>query len=343
MKNITRRKTLVYISISFFLTASLLVFSTAKAEHPLNGLEGEAFSDPSKQIQMPEEWIKKPVIYDKDNQGADLVISFNQQIYHTFLPLINDYAKKYGLNIKISEGTCGNSAGVLSNKSADMAMFCCPPGENDRLPGLIFHTMGVTPIALLVHPDNPIENVTFKQAQDIFSGEIHKWSELRDASGQPGPNLLVRPVGRLHCKKRPGHWKLLLDNIDLFSPRLSEVGAIPDMIAVLFSDQSAIGYETLWMAHYKYKQRGKVKALKIDGLAPDELEHLISGKYPLYRVFSITIWGGKGLANPHAQKLVDYLLEKIEQLESKLGIIPASRLRKAGWKFKGNELVGKPG
>ncbi|MEF9438396.1 MAG: substrate-binding domain-containing protein, partial [Candidatus Mariimomonas ferrooxydans] len=267
MENITRRKTLVYISISFFLFASLLVFSTAQAEDPLNGLEGEAFSDPSKQVQMPEEWIKKPVIYDKDNQGADLVISFNQQKYHTFLPLINEYAKKYGLNIKISEGTCGNSAGVLSNKSADIAMFCCPPGENDRLPGIIFHTLGVTPIALLVHPDNPIGNVTFKQAKDIFSGEIYKWSELQGSKEQPGPNLSVRPVGRLHCKKRPGHWRLLLDNIDLFSPRLNEVGAIPDMIAVLSSNRGAIGYETLWMAHYKYKQRGKVKALKIDGLA----------------------------------------------------------------------------
>lgn len=342
MGKTTGIKTLVYISISFFLFAGLLVYSTAKAEDPLKGLEGKAFSDPSKQVQMPEEWIKKSIIYDKNNQGADLVISFNQQNYHTFLPIIQDYAKKHDLNIKISEGTCGNSAGVLANKAVDMAMFCCPPGENDRLPGIIFHTLGVTPIALLVHPDNPIGDVTLKIARDIFSGEIHKWSELRDASGQPGANLLVRSVGRLHCKRRPGHWKLLLDNIDLFSPRLSEVGAIPDMISVVSANPGAIGYETLWMAHHRYREIGRVKALKIDGLAPDELEHLISGKYPLYRVFSITTWEGKGLANPHAQKLVDYLLKKTEQLENKLGIIPAFRLRKAGWKFEGNELVGEP-
>ncbi len=341
MGTTTRIKTLVYISISLFLFASLLVYSTAKAEDPLKGLEGKAFSDPSKLVEMPEGWIKKPVIYKKNNQGADLVISFNQQIYHTFLPIIQDYAKKHGLNIKISEGTCGNSAGILASKSADLGMYCCPPGPTDRLPGLRFHTLGIIAIALLVHPDNPIESITIKQARDIFQGEVYRWSEVQDAKGYRGSDLPIRQVARLHCKKRPGHWRGLLDNEDIFTPRLQEVGAIPDMISVVSADPRAIGYETLWMAHHLYRQKGRVKALKIDGLAPDELEHLISGKYPLYRVFSITTWEGKNVANPHAQKLVDHLLQKFESLDSKLGIIPASRLRKAGWKFKGNELVGE--
>ncbi len=343
MKIITGKKTLIYISTLLSLAVTLFTGSIAKSAHPLGDIQRPAFSDPSKQVQMPEEWIKKPVIYDKNNQGADLVISFNQQIYKTFLPLINDYAKKHGLNIKISEGTCGNSAGILAGKSADMGMFCCPPGPTDRLPDLRFHTLGITAIALLVHPDNPVENITIKQARDIFQGEIYRWSEVQDAKGHRGSDLPIRPFARLHCKKRPGHWRALLDNEDLFTPRLKEVGAIPDMISVVSADPGAIGYETLWMAHHRYKQKGRVKALKIDGYAPNEFNHLISGRYPLYRVFSITTWEGKNVANPHAQKLVDHLLQEFESLDSKLGIIPASRLRKAGWKFKGNELVGEPG
>jgi len=81
------------------------------------------------------------------------------------------------------------------------------------------------------------------------------------------------------------------------------IGSIPDMISVVSADPGAIGYETLWMAHHRYKQKGRVKALKIDGYAPNEFNYLISGRYPLYRVFSITTWEGKNVANPHAQNI----------------------------------------
>ncbi len=343
MSTVTGRKTLIYISTLLCLTMSLLIGSTAKSAHPMEDIQRPAFLDPSRQVQMPEDWIQKPVIHKKGFQNADLVISFNQQIYHTFLPIIQGYAREHGLNIVVEEGYCGNSAGALASKSIDMGMYCCPPGPTDRLPGLRFHTLGITAIALLVHPDNPIESITIKQARDIFQGEIYRWSEVQDAKGNRGSDLPIRPIARLHCKKRPGHWRLLLDNEDLFTPRLKEVGAIPDMISVVSANPGTIGYETLWMAHHRYKQKGGIKALKIDGRAPNEFNHLISGRYPLYRVFSITTWEGKNVANPHAQKLVDHLLQKFKSLDSKLGIIPASRLRKAGWIFNGSELVGEPG
>ena len=71
-------------------------------------------------------------------------------------------------------------------------------------------------------------------------------------------------------------------------------------------------------------------------------ENLISGDYPLYLVFNISTWEGKGVGNPHARKFVDFLIRQVERIESKYRIIPVSRLRKAGWKFNGNELIGGP-
>ena len=188
-----------------------------------------------------------------------------------------------------------------------------------------------------MHPDNPVNDITLEEARQIFMGETYRWSELN----VKGEDLPIQPIGRLHCKLRPGHWRLLLENEDLFSPGLLEVGAIPDMITRVSDHIMSIGYETSWMIHL-LKDHGKVKKLKIDGYDPDDLSGLASGKYPLYRVYTLTTWEGEEVENFEAQQLVDFLLKQTEQLRSKMSIVSSDRLRKAGWKFQGNELVGVP-
>jgi hypothetical protein len=154
---------------------------------------------------------------------------------------------------------------------------------------------------------------------------------------------MIKPIGRLHCKTRPGHWRLLLDNEDLFSPGLFEVGNIPDMVLQVASIRNAIGHETVWLATDHYKNKGRVKTLKIDGYAPEDLDALLTGKYPVYKTFNVTTWEGKELKNSNAYKLVTFIKKQIEVLDLSYGIIPSSRLKKAGWKFKGAELIGEPG
>jgi phosphate transport system substrate-binding protein len=312
-----------------------LPFCTSVSADPPDGLRGEAFTDPSKIQEMPEGWEERPIEHYTQVEKADLVVTLDQHLYPAILPLIQDYASQKGLKIVVTKGTCGISAGRLVGKSVDIGGFCCPPGKEDRLPGLRFHTLGIEPILLIVHPDNPVDDITMDEARRIFRGEIYHWSELG------GRNLPIKTVGRLHCKLRPGHWKLLLDNEDLFSPRLTEVGTIPDMITLVSSNRGAIGYEAFQMVR-RYQDRWKVKVLKIDGLDPNDSGNLSSGEYPLYRILNITTWEGAHVENPDAQRLVNYLLEKVETLHDTFGIIPASALRKAGWKFEGDELVGEP-
>ncbi len=114
------------------------------------------------------------------------------------------------------------------------------------------------------------------------------------------------------------------------------------MISQVSSRKRAIGFETLWMTR-RFLSRGTVKALSLDGYDPDDAPALMSGKYPLYRVYSITTWEGEEAGNPHAAALVDYVLENAEHLDSRYSLVPASSLREAGWRFNGNELVGEPG
>lgn len=323
----------LYFVLSFFLAA-------VNAGHDsTENFSGPSFTDSSVKVVMTEEWLNKPIHYDPANKDADIVITLDGQMFLAWEPLIQKFGKDNNLKIVINRGTCGFSAGGLLSKSIDIGAFCCPPGETDRLPDLDYHTVGIAALALLVHPDNPVDNISFEQARQIFRGDIYKWS---DVDGSKKYNHLIKPVARLHCKIRPGHWRLLLDNKDMFTPDLFEVGAMPDMINQVMVSPGAIGHEVLWMARY-YSNGGKYKFLKVNGYSPDNASHVVSTRYPLYRVYSFTTWKGKNTENHNARKLVDYIMRNAGHLDSKYHLIPYSDLRKAGWKFRDSELTGGPG
>ncbi|MBF0475680.1 MAG: hypothetical protein HQK59_07570 [Deltaproteobacteria bacterium] len=291
---------------------------------------------------MPDEWIKKPIEYDNEVKGADLSMMMDQDIYYTLLPIIQTFAQDNHLKIIVQEGSCGMVAGMLASKTIDMGGYCCPPSKDDRLPGLQFYTMGIVSKAFFVNPDNPIDNLTSAQLRDIYAGKLFRWSELKAQTGKPGPGLAIKAVARLHCPKNPGHWRLLHNSGKKFSPYVSEVGSIPDMIAQVAAAKGAIGWEVMTMVE-KNKNMGKVKPIKIDGYAPTDSKALAALKYPFYRTYNLTIWTGKGVENKNARNLVSYMIKEFEKLNPDgFGFVSVSRLKKAGWKFKGNELIGEP-
>ncbi|MBF0445870.1 MAG: substrate-binding domain-containing protein [Magnetococcales bacterium] len=299
------------------------------------------FTDPDIVMVKPEKWLKKPIMYGNWAKGADIALTLDQHLYPTFLPMIKNYAKQNSLDIAVREGTCGTSEGLINKKQVDVAGYCCPPSLTDRLPGLEFHTIGIAALAILVNPNNPVNNLSAKQVRDIFSGKITNWNQIEPAPGYKRLNLPIRPVGRLHCKTRPGHWRSILDNEDEFSPSLVEVGQISNMITVVAEYKGAVGYEVLWNLT-RFHEHGKPKTVSIDNVSPNDSAAIAKGKYPFYRVDNITTWRTSHLAKLKAKKLVNYIIEKSTDTNDVFALISVTSLRKNGWKFKGNELIGEP-
>lgn len=335
----------LYKNVSALILCLFAFNSPLYADHAHQHSATPTFSDPNVLNPVTKEWTDTPFEYEKIHADADLVVALGQQSYPLFRELILEYAKNNNLNIVVKPGTCGITAGRLRKKSADIGAYCCPPAKSDRLPGLMFHSLGISPIALIVHPDNPLNNITSEQAREVFQGSTTRWPQLDNKITGHFQNL-IKPIGRLHCKVRPGHWRGLLNTEDQFSPRLFEVGVIPDMISQVSRNIGAIGWEVPIMVTY-HKEKGHVKMLKIDGHDATDLDYVLSGKYPLYRSYSLTTWENNtgnqnAKSNINAKKLVRYLQQHIEKTHSDIHYIPPSQLRRAGWKFKGDELIGEP-
>lgn len=323
----------VYKALFVFVIFS----SNSWAEH--QHTHAPSFTDPTVLNNVSQKWKNMPFKYDTANADADLVVALGQQSYPIFHDLILEYATKNKLKIAIKQGTCGITSGRLRKKSVDIGAYCCPPAKSDRLPGLEFHSLGISPIALIVHPDNPLKNVSSIQAREIFSGMHIRWSQF-DNNTDKNFQHLIKPIARLHCKIRPGHWRSLLNSEDQFSPRLFEVGVIPDMISQVSRNTGSIGWEVPLMVSF-HRKKGQVRMLKIDGHEATDLDYVAAGKYPLYRSYSLTTWRNNK-KNKQAKKLVDYLQQHIEKNHTNISYIPPSKLKKAGWKFNGNELIGEP-
>jgi ABC-type phosphate transport system substrate-binding protein len=301
------------------------------------------FSDPGVTANVDDDFQARAIQYDKGVGDVDVVISLGQQTYPALHKVVENIAREQGIKVDIQQGSCGATAKKLLKKSADIGTYCCPPGKTDRLPGLQFHTVAITPLALTTNSENTITNVSVDDARKIFRGEYVSWSEVpapKDATN-PLTGEKIQPVVRLHCKKRPGHWRGLLDNQDEFGPRVQSVGTISDMIKHVSDNKTAIGYETPFMLRIN-RDKGILKIISINGNHPDQLDKLLNAEYPLYRTYSLTTWVGENNKNDKAEQLVKAIAEHIEKHGEEYDFIPASQLRLAGWKFKGNELIGEP-
>lgn len=163
-------------------------------------------------------------------------------------------------------------------------------------------------LAIVVHPSNPVTQLTLEQLRDLFSGRIRNW---RDAGGKDGP---VRPITREEGSgTRESFVTLVMGKARISRSALTQEsnGAVKELVR---GDPAAIGYMSLGLVG------DEIKALPIEGASPTA-ENVLARQYRLARPF---LFVTKGKPRPEAQKFVDFVLspEGQRMLESE-GLIRA--------------------
>jgi ABC-type phosphate transport system substrate-binding protein len=136
--------------------------------------------------------------------------------------------------------------------------------------------LALEPILILVNENNPISNLDSAQVRAIFRGEITNWKEV---GGEDAPVVVVT---RLHCKKRPGHWKTILPEARAFRQERLNVQSAAEMVKRINDFKYAIGHTG---AAWRFDPNDRVRAIRIDGHAPNG-DNLKLGNYPFYRQLS---------------------------------------------------------
>jgi phosphate transport system substrate-binding protein len=161
-------------------------------------------------------------------------------------------------------------------------------------------------IAIIVHPTNPVGDLSFTQIKQIFSGKIRNWSEV---GGHPRPIVLVtREEG---SGTREAFQKLVMEKeeISLDSLVQDSNGAIRQVVS---SDPNAIGYISLGLVNEK------VKAVNISGVEPN-LKNIVYRRYRLVRPF-LFVFNGK--PEGEANSFLEFVLSpEAQELLTKEGLV----------------------
>lgn len=190
--------------------------------------------------------------------------------------------KKIQLYGKNSNLGMGCNAGIKlaqqhSHNHQTFGFVCCPLSQQELEQKKIkIYPLADEPILILVNKNNPINNLSTDQVRAIFRGDISNW---KDVGGWDKP---VAVVTRLHCKKRPGHWKTILPGAELFTGQRINVSSADEMVKMVTKLDTAIGHTgSTWV----FDDNSNVKAITIDNIEASA-ENLKNKTYPFYRKLS---------------------------------------------------------
>ena len=176
----------------------------------------------------------------------------------------------------------GCNAGIKAAKQNTIGhetfgFVCCPISDKEiEEKQLIVYPLAKEPILILTHKTNPVNDLSVEQVKKIFSGEILSWKEV---GGNDEPIVLVT---RLHCKKRPGHWKTIVADAKKVRQERLNVKSASAMVQRINDFKTAIGHTG---STWKFKSDDQVKAITVGGVAPTA-ENIKSGAYPFFRQMS---------------------------------------------------------
>ncbi len=193
------------------------------------------------------------------------------------------------LSIAVTGGGSGTGIAALINGTVDIANASRQMKETEIEAALvndiepIEFTVAVDALAVIIHPDNPVDQLTLAQLADIYTGRITNWSEI---GGQDAAIVLLsretnsgthvyflEKVVRLSDK----------ENEDIFAPQTLLMPSSVGITSELRRNPNAIGYDGLG---YVDQAHEKVLAIAKDATEPyifPSAETGADGSYPLAR------------------------------------------------------------
>ena len=167
------------------------------------------------------------------------------------------------------------------------------PTGSEKAAGLKETVLAYDGIAIIVHTDNPVSDLTLEQIAKLYTGEITNW---KDVGGNDAEVVLI---GREAASGTRDGFESITGTKDACQYR-QELTSTGDVITAVSQNPDAIGYASLASV------KDTVKALNVGGVTPSEAT-VKDGSYLVQRPFVLVTVEGKDLS-PAAQAFFDYAL-----------------------------------
>jgi phosphate transport system substrate-binding protein len=186
------------------------------------------------------------------------------------------FMKSHNCSVTVKKTGSGDGVAALIDGRCDIAMssrFLKPEEfkkavEKDVFPAC--HTIAMDGVCIIVHPSNPVKELTTQQVCDIYMGKITNWKDLGGSD---------MPIVAISRDTSSGTYEVFHEKVMKKQNMASGVeyaNANPQIHARVKATEGSIGYVGLGFVD------SNVKALKIDGVMPTK-QTISQGTYPVSR------------------------------------------------------------
>lgn len=217
--------------------------------------------------------------------------------------------KNPGIAVNVQGG--GSTAGVLAtiNGTCDIGASSRNLKPSER--GLEIVLIALDGIAVIIHKDNPVTDLSVEQIRDIFAGRTTNWQELG------GMKSDIIPVTREEGSGTRASFEDMIMSNDAISDAClvqDSNGAVREIIA---TTPQGVGYISVGLIDEREK------AVAIDGVKPT-LGNLITEKYRFARPFLLLL---REEPKGDVKKFIDYTLSSEgQQILGSSGLIPVHQV-----------------
>ena len=196
-------------------------------------------------------------------------------------------------DVTVNYNPTGSGAGItaVQEGTCDIGLSSRALKDEEKAAGLKETVLAYDGIAIIVHPDNPVSDLSIEQIAKLYTGEITNW---KDVGGSDAEVVLI---GREAASGTRDGFESITGTKDKCQYR-QELTSTGDVITAVSQNPDAIGYASLAAI------KDSVKALSVDGVTPSETT-VKDGSYPVQRPFVLVTVGGKALSAA-AQSFFDY-------------------------------------
>ena len=236
----------------------------------------------------------------------------------TVLPIGQAAAEKFmeaypGITVSVSGGGSGNGIKALIDGTTDIAMSSrfikdkevAMAVEKGRYP--VPFAVAVDALIPVVHPSNPVKDLTIEQLRDIYLGKIKNWKEVG------GPDKRIVAVTRDTSSGTFEVWEEKVMDKKRISPRALVVASNGTMVQTVAGNPAAIGYIGIGYLN------DSVKAIAVGGIEGTP-KTALDGSYPISRyLFMFT----QGWPTGTALKFINFVLSDAgQEIVASTGFIP---------------------
>ena len=237
-------------------------------------------------------------------------------------PIAKAFAEYYmgknpGVNISVSESGSGNGAKSLVNNACDVATMSRPMKSSEMkaaegagiLP--VENIVAMDGLAVVVHPSNPVADLTVEKLRAIYAGAVKNWKELG------GPDSAIVVISRDTNSGTYETFETLVMKGEKMDGKTEYVGSNGAIRQRVTTTPAAIGYVGLAFTE-------GVKAVTVNQVEANH-ETVLGGKYVLARPLYMYT-NGRVSDTTHVGRFVNlYRTDEGRRIIEDVGYVPLKK------------------